>query len=141
MNNEQPLITKYGEPLLNSSKVSNDLHYLIGYYKRKRIKKIRHQIEREDLQHKHAIKRMQCLLAKVRGGSVISKPSVTMDTDQKSKVVVVHQVSATSTIGGYIDQSLNIQAVKQQIEMEGLQHKEIIKKMQSLLESVELPCD
>ena len=113
-----------------------DLGYQITYYKKKRMQEISKKIETEDLIHTHTMKRMQSVLATARAGAVISKSSARKDTDQKGMVIVVHPVLETSTTGGFMDQQLNIDAVKQQIEIESLQHKQIIQKMQSLLESV-----
>ena len=119
---------------LNCSLVWDDVYYQIEHYKIERMQEIRQQIEREDLQHKHAIKKMKNLLATARAGSVIPTPSVTMNTEGNSVVVMMHQVViATSVTGGCIALQLNVQKVKQQIEMEALQHSNKIRKMQSFL--------
>ena len=95
------------------------------------MQEIRQKIEREDLQHKHAITRMKNLLTTARAGSVIPTPSATINSDKNSVVVTF----ITNT-WGRIGQELNMQNVKQQIEMEAfLQHSNRIRKMQAFLAS------
>ena len=135
MKSIQPLYTKILANLVDCP--IYDLDYHVTHYKKQRIQEIWQQIEREDLQHKHEIKRMQSLLARAKAACILQS-SAKMDTDHKDMMVMAHQVIETSTKGGFMDQQRKIDAVKQQIEIEALQHKQIIKKMQSLLESVEI---